>query len=378
MLNPNEYRINLNDRNFDLVKVLTKVAKKVSWQYDLKGGCGQCTIDLAMDPDDMEEIISADYDVQIFMEDAFSGTNLVYRGYVETEKPVEGETKSVQLQVFGYSGQLRRVRVAKTYEGMEISTIIKDILDTYVLSDTGIIYDDADIETTSFSVDKVVFDCMADAAIKTLAGLDGRMEWGVDRDRKFFFKVRSSEIRHILRYKIDVDRDDTINDYGSIINRLYIKGGKNEDGVQFEDTINNSESQALYRLRSRIESNSAILTSSVSQRYGAMILAAEAQIQRRGTIKLTKSKRFFEETVPVGRTCLVGEAIPSVKFYGDDDAIYGSFKYGGLASYEIGKIMYEVGDEGMSVNINVGQARPDVAEYIKRLEFEISQIRNVT
>lgn len=375
MVNPTRYTVELRNKNFELIKILTKFVRGLSWEYVRIGGCGRCSMNLAMLLDTLENV-SADCDIQIRLENSSGGTDLAYRGYIETDKPILSKQDKIQLQTFGYVGQLKRVRVNKTYNNQEISVIVKDILDTFVIPNTSIIYDTSDIEGTQFVVDTIEFDEMADSALRILAELAGSIEWGVDRNRKFFFKTKSDATRHYLRLKKEITNYDTINDYGSIVNRLIIKGGM-LNGSQFVDTINNDESQTSYGLRTQIISNSAIVTSSVSQQYGTMVLAEKAKIQRRITVKVTKNTKFFEDTIPLGRLSLLGETVYQAKQYGDDDAIYGTFKYGGQASLQINKIQYKITDERTEVNINGGASRPDISEQIKKLEFEINQLRNV-
>ena len=373
MTNPTAARIELRNRNFDLVKVLDKIRKDVSWDYNRIGGCGNCNISLAA-----EELmdIGADYDIQMRLEDGLGGTNLVYRGYAESNRPIVDVRPSLTLQGFGYYGQLARVKVKHTYTTQEISLIVKDILDNYVLPDTSITYSAADIEATGFTIDSIDFDDMADKALKTLADIAGKIEWGVDVNRNFFFKAQDDAVKYRLRYGIDIAKYDPVDEYRDIINRIYIKGGT-IGGVQFEETVDNLESQGYYGLRSIVKSNSSILTSAVAQRYGTMILAETAKVQKRVSLRIANNSIFFEQTLPMGRISVIGKNIVSAKKYGDADAIYGRFKYGGNPSFQVDRISYKIMNEGTQATISGGYAKPDIAEQIKRLDFEISQIRNV-
>lgn len=366
-MDPLGYSVELRNRYFDKVSIITKYSKDLSWEYAREGGYGRGSILLAMDYDALQNLIGPDYDVQIFVE-----TNgLIFRGYVDGDTPTVNLPDGIKVSLYGYMGQLQRVRVLETYTGQEVSVIVEDILDTYIVPNTKITYDAADIETTPYTPDSLVFDCMADEAIKTLAALAGNYEWGVDRNRKFFFKVKTNEVKHYLKYKIDVQKYEAYNDYSKIINRLYIKGGSS-----FTATVSNSESIASYGLREKIVSNSSITTSAVAQRYGSMVLADEARIHRRATINLINTTRFMENTTPIGRFKIVGEDNVAAKKYGAADAIYGTFKYGGGFSLEINKIDYHLRDEAMDISINAGFTKPDIANQIKRLENDIQQIRN--
>ena len=371
MPNPSVYTVELRNKTFDLIKVLTPFTKKLSWGYGRIGGCGTASIDLSMDADELQNVVQPDYEIQVWLETH----GLVYRGYLEGDTPAVKSKESIKLSISGYVTQLKRIRVNHTYTSDEISVIVKHILDNYITPNTSITYDSADIETTSYTADSLEFDVMADSAIETLSALAGNFEWGVDRNRKFFFKAMDSSVRHYAKYKIDIDSYDTYNDYSNIKNRLYIKGGT-VGGSTFEATANNAESQTSYGLRERIASNSAIVSSAVAQRYGTMILAEEARIHRRATLKLKRCTQFFESTTPIGRIKIVGENIVQAKKYGASDAIYGQFKYGGDFSLEFNSIKYEIDDQGLNVNINAGFAKPHVALQLRQLEYEINQLRN--
>jgi len=351
--------------------VLSKVFKSLSWNWNRIGGCGDCSVIVSADNTVLDGI-TADSELKIMLNDNDdTGLKTVYRGFLVSHKPVRNLSDTIELTLSGYVSQLRRVRIKHTYAGMEVSAIVKDILDNYVLPITDILYDVADIENTNYVVDTITFDEMADSAIKTLADIAGMREWGVDVNKKFFFKARSSEILHYLRYKEVVVKYDTLNDWDNITNRIYLKGAD-----AFEKEANNSESQSLYGIREKILQVSSLSTNSVANRYCTMYFADNAKVTRRVTIKLERNKTFFENTVPLGKICVIDNSITRAKKYGEASAIYGAFKYGGLPSFQIDSIKYTLDNEGTTVNISAGQARPDLAESIKRLEFELEQLRN--
>lgn len=374
MANPVKFSLELRDQNGVLVDILNKYWTSVSWEYDRVGGCGRASVDLAV-PYDFLDKIGPDYDVQIWVEDETGLADLFYRGYVESHQPVLQETDKVSLSLSGYVGQLKRVRVAHTYTNMEVSAVIKDVLDSYVLPGTDITYDATDIEFSGFNIDTLEFDGMADDALTTLAELAGTFEWGVDRNRKFFCKRSTDAIRHYTRIGKDQGTFDSLDDYSLIYNKLYLKGGKVDD-VTFEDTVNNTESQTSYGIRSKIISNSAIVTSAVAQQYGTSVLTKEARIQRRVSITVPVNLKMYEKTTPLGALSVLSTPVPVAKKYGDTDAIYGAFKYGGIPSFQIDKLRYELQSEGMKLSITAGTARPNLYKLIKRLQYEIDQLRS--
>ena len=374
-MNPTRMSIELRDQNGVLIKVLNKLVKGLTWEYDRIGGCGRATLSLAAPYDFFQDNIGPDYDVRIWLEDETGIAKLWYRGYVESHKPTLQDNDSIDLSLFGYVGQLKRVRVAKTYSGMEVSAIVKDILDTLVIPSTDITYSSSDIVDTGFSVDTLTFDTMADSALKTLADLAGSYEWGVDVNKNFFFKPLSTVIRHYLRIGKEITLYDSLDDYSQIVNRIYLKG-KNTNGITFEDQIDNTESQESYGLRSQVVSNSAILTSAVSQKYGSGLLADQARVTRRISITVPKNLKFYESQLPLGSLSIITKTLPASKKYGDSDAIYGTFKYAGTPSFQIDKLAYKLANEGVDLTIQAGSQRPNIYLQIKQLQFEIDQLRS--
>lgn len=368
------YSIELRNKDFQLIKILNKDVNKLIWEYNRLGGYGRCSLILPVDYKELDAFMNPDFDIQIYLpnEDDTAG-RLVYRGYAENYRPMAINPDKVTLQFFGYIGQLKRIRINKTYTAQDINVIIKDIIENFVSVDTSIVFDESLITGPSFVVDTITFDETADGALRTLADLAGTAEWGVGSDRKFFFKERSNEIKHFSRFKVDINKLDIMNDYSRIINRLVIKGGSD-----FEEIVNNTESQAAFGLRTEITSNSSITTSSVAQQYGTSILLEKAAINSRANLSIVKNRKLFEETIPIGRISIITDSVQPSKQYNDADAIYGNLGviYGGQQSFQIDKIKYKLTSGGTNVVMNIGQARPDIALQIRRLEFEIDQIRN--
>lgn len=366
------YSIELRNTSFQLIKLITKEVKKLTWEFDNIGGCGRSTLTLPVDSNTLDDFMAPDVDLQIRLpNETDTGANVVYRGYAESHKPRTGKPDSISIEFFGYVGQLKRVRVNKTYTNEDVNDIIKDILNTFVVPDTNITFNESDISAPNFLVDTITFDTLADSAIRTIAELAGAVVWGVDVNRNFYFKTRIDIVNHYVRFPKDIDKYDAINDYSQIINRLIIKGGND-----FEETVNNTESQAFYGLRTLITSNSSITTSSVAQQYGSTILLSKAVINVRSNVKLIDNRKFFEESIPLGKINLLDKTVAQAKRYNDDDAIYGNFIYGGQPSFFINKIKYQLAGSGTNVTMNLGLIRPDISNDIKRLNFEIEQLRN--
>lgn len=367
-----QFTVELRDRNFDLIKIITPFISSLSWEFSSIGGCGRLTMSLALEGQNIEQFVAPDYEVRVNIWNSVTRTDvLFYRGFLEKFQPIDGAKASVSLSAAGYFNKLKRLRVNQTYQDAEVSTIVKDILDSFVTNATNITYDAADIDTVGYSIDQISFDTTAEKALQTLGDIANGFEYGVDRNLKFFFKRRSTNIENTVKVKKDLERYDEINDFAAIYNRLILKGGNG-----FNDVVNNTESQNAYGLREKIVSNSAIITSATAQRWGSGVLSEEARIRRRLKVSQVPNSRLVESILPLGRVAVIREPVSVAKRYGDSDAIYGRIKYGGLASYTIEKINYKMNSGGIDIDFDLGQPRPDIALHLKQLEFELSQIRN--
>lgn len=374
---PDRYSIFLRNPgpNGGTFEIFNQSISALQWEFNVVGGDGVCTMTAVL-PYEALPNLGPDADIQIYDTDENGVVQLFYRGYLESKEPILDINNQFNMSFTGYSGQLKRARVKKTYLNMELSAIVKDILDNYIVPNTGVTYDPVDIIITDFVPDVIQFDDLADVCLQTLADLAGNVQWGVDRFKNFFFKPLNENIVHILKVGKEVKLVDPIYDFSTIINRLIIKGGT-VDGVTFEDEVDNTESQRLYGLRTNIVSNSAIVTGSVSQQYGSQLLADQARIKMRASIDITKNKKLFEKTLPLGAFSLLTTPVPRVLVYNDPDAIYGTgVIYGSRWSFQAERITYVFADDGSEVTITGGAQTPDISLHIKKLEYQISQLRS--
>ncbi len=89
-----------------------------------------------------------------------------------------------------------------------------------------------------------------------------------------------------------------------------------------------------------------------------------------------KINKRYEATPPVGRLAVVQEPVATARKY--VVPIYGDgTRYGGLASFIIKKIKYVLFSNGsFNADFNLGLARPDLANELRQLQFEIENVSN--
>jgi hypothetical protein len=102
--------------------------------------------------------------------------------------------------------------------------------------------------------------------MQTLADVVGSREWGVDKDRKFFFKARSTDVG--FRFPLDDKILSFSNNTSSvdIINRVIVNGG-DVSGSAYREVIDYPASQHKWGRRDKVLSNSALVTSQVANQF---------------------------------------------------------------------------------------------------------------
>ena len=189
------YRVELRDRDMNFAKILDNRVFNIAWGYDAVGGCSGFSF--GADTRYCSEVdFGANFNVRIYRRNPDTLTyDLWYQGRIEVvTNNVTGKKEEISISGFGYQSELNDVIVNDSYTSDEISVIVKNVLDTYVTPNTNITYDSADIEATGFTPDSLDFSYVSAKEIfQKLADITGGIEWGVDKDRKFFFKAKSTK-----------------------------------------------------------------------------------------------------------------------------------------------------------------------------------------
>lgn len=367
-------RVELRDRSFNILEVLDKEFMSLSWGYSRNGGCDSFSFDLPREYCN-ERYISGDFNVRIYARnDTTQAYDLKYQGVVESKLPnVRGSEETISVQGHGYQAQLSRIYLdGVTFVSQEVSVIVKNILDNYVVPNTDITYDAGDITATSFTPSTITFNTDAQSALQTLADTTGTREWGVDKDRNFYFKQRSSTVglRFPLGGKVTgFSSDDSFKD---IVNRVIVQGG-DVAGVPYTATFNDTLSQLKYGRRDEVVQNSSITTSDVAQQLATSVLTDKSDVVRRARMELVNHETFIESTIPIPLLAIVARGV----LYGEK--YYGTFLYSGEVSYQVNRVTYRISDDGvLQANIEMGKLRPDLSEAIGQVEYELEQLRSAT
>ena len=362
-----EFRLELSDRSFSRLEFLDNEYSDLDWEFNQIGGCG--SLGFRLPRQFCQELnIAANFNIKLHRRAKVgTGWNLWWQGLVENKSPhIESKKEFVNISCQGYSTQLNRIHVDRNYGSQELSITLKHILDNDIVPNTNITYDAGDIQATSFTANSLEFNINAKEAVQTIADLSG-YEWGVNKDRKFYFKAKSSTVSHrfVLGGKVvKFFTDDVAQD---IVNRVIIKGG-NVAGSPFTATYNDTQSQLKWGRYDKFVSNSAIVTAEVAQQYANAIFNEKSTIVRRGSMQVVDLDDRIEETLPIPLMEMVSRGVA----YGERK--YGTFLYSGRINYFINKASYKYGNDGvLTTNLSIGVPTPSIGETIAQIEHKLRQ-----
>lgn len=368
-----DYKIVMSDRSFNVLEEIEDIASNISWDYNRIGGCGSFSFDVPVRYCE-ETFLGGSFNVKIYLKNySTNDFDLWYQGRVENKSHnVRAVNETISVSGSGYQSQLKDIIVNQDYASSEASAIVEDVLDNDIVPNTDITYDGGDITATSFTPDNIEFkDKDALDVMKTLADVVGSREWGVDADRKFFFKARSSDVG--FRFPLDGKVTSFSNDTSSvdIINRIIINGGDVSD-TPYREVINDLKSQRKWGRRDKVISNSSIVSTQVANQFAQATFSDYKDIVRSARLDLVDNIQI-EETVPIPLVQVVAKSIT----YGTRK--YGTFLYSGRIAYQVNRVSYKIDRvSGLVVSIQLGRLRPNVAEDLNQLEYRLDQLRQTT
>lgn len=366
-----DYKIVISDRLLRVVDEIQDIASNISWSYNRIGGCGSFSFDVPIRFCE-ETFLGGNFNVKIYIKNYTTGVyDLWYQGRIEDKgHNVRGVDEKISVRGNGYQSQLKDIYVDRDYSSDEASVIITDILDNDIVPNTDISYTySGNIEATSFTFDTLEVNKDAQDAISTIADVVGSREWGVDANRNFYFRQRSSSVG--FRFPIDDKVLQWNNDTSSvdISNRVIIIGG-DVSGSPFTRVVNDTVSQHKWGRRDKVVQNSSIVTNDVADQFALSIFADSNDITRRARLDLLL-KQQIEADIPIPLVQVLS------KFVTWGSKKWGTFLYSGRISYQVNRIGYKIDNLGnMIVSLELGHLRPNIAEDLNQLEHRIDQLAN--
>lgn len=390
MADATKYNIELRDKNGNLKQYLTPFAVSVDWEWRRVGGCGRANIKLAMEYRKID--FDADDDIQIRIGSG-SSSKLVYRGWIAKVTPTLKIGPEVKLDIRGYFDKLLKIVVhddgdEKVYENQSILTIATDIVDSFVTPNSSITK--GTIDAGAFVPDILSFKTTAKDALRTLADLEGQIEYGVDEDLNFFWRNESTTLVRKFFVGMDIERFERRINWDSLVNKIYFEGGELSDGSNFTRVAEASDSQDSFFLAEKIVSNSAITTGSVADQYTGSLLKDSSKPQLEMRARIVNTNIRLEDNIPMGRVAIHdADYDTSLNIWGKtanggSNLIYGTVVnggsgaiWGGSFSEQIERIKYELVDtfDRFNIDLTFGGTNSESSAKIKQIELILDSVR---
>lgn len=366
------FRLEIRDRNFVTKDILDDEALDISWAYSRIGGCGEFSFRLPRKRFS-ERAITGEYNVRLYNRNDVTGTYVLwYQGLINNKVPnVRGNSEDIEVSGHGYINQLDRIKFSTntTYTSTEASAIVTNILDNY-LGYTNVTYSASDITVTTFTFDSIEFKLGESilSAIQKIADTVGSREYGVDENRKFYFKQRSSSIGFRFLAGLNIANFQDNQDFSQIVNQVFVQGAQAGGTYYTAGPYNDLYSQAKYNLRTELLQNSSINTASVASQFATSYLTEKSEVSKRASCTLVNYEGQLEATIPIPLFAEISRNI----LYGQKK--YGTFLYSGVVSRIINRISYSLSNNNsLKINLDLGQLRPNLAEDLKQLEYKLEQ-----
>ena len=365
------YRVELRDRDDEFVGILDGRIGAINWGFSPVGGCAEFSF-RALSKYCNELQFGANFNVRILKRsDATKLYSIVYQGRIENTSPnLDPDKETIDVSGFGYQSALKDIIIeSETYTSTEISVIIKDLLDTYIVPNTDVSYDLADIESTGFTPTTIRFSYVTvQDAIKKLADIAGAVDYGVDANKKFYFLQNSENIGERFIVGKEISNLKITSSSREIGNRIIVLGA-DISGSKFVYTKDYAKSQAKYGRRDVLIQNSAVKTNDAAE---ALADARYEEIKGavdRGSFDLNK-EIILEENLPLGLIDIITREVTW------DEKEWDTFLWAGYGPFRVRKINYRIIDEDsrLKSSVEFGEPYPDIVENINQLKYSLDNV----
>lgn len=212
-----------------------------------------------------------DYQTRVDLHLAHSQTPS-WSGYVDDVPGGLASDKKFKYQLSGYFKQLDEIIINRNFQGVELSEIVRRLVLEEVVPNSQIQVDWRRINRVGYVVQDTRFHYVKmRKALEQLAGLAWGYDFGVDANRMFFFRKRSTEITE-ERVWVEGKHFDSVKpetDSSDVANKLYVKSGKlQEDGGNFVTIVQDDDSIDAYGVRTDVVTAPSILDDADAERWG--------------------------------------------------------------------------------------------------------------
>lgn len=370
-MNQQSVLVRLYDKNGDKIDEL-QMKSNVTWEWNRKGGCGQCQVTFPTTDDSyIHDYLRPGANVEIYTK--LDGVEtLRYAGkLIRPTRSVQNNQEVIVGTFYGYLIELSGQTVVRNYIGSGIKTIMQDVLDQDVSPNTSITYLDADIDDPGYSIESISLNHLTQDAMSLLVSLAGNYEWGVDQNKRFFFKATDPNVKHIFILGQDVINYTEERQDDQIVNQLDLYGAND-----VSTTITCDMSVSIYGLKkaSPIYDHS-ILGLSDLNRLGVSILKKASGAIHSVKFNIIKADVFIEQTLPIGAAAVNRQQFRNRPKYGTSHKYGTKIRYGNIKRDQFENIVYEIRSGAILATATLINDIPNISDLQKRFEFEIKELQ---
>lgn len=296
--------------------------------------------------------IAIDYNQRVDIR-LFGDSKPWYSGYILT-RPIEGTTaEEREYTGYGFFQQLEYVIVNKTYSGIDIAAIAKDIVANDIEPGTGARYNGSKIYSTDYTASGLTFDyATAKDALKQLSEFAANYIYGVDEHRDVYFKPLDTEINENSRFWVGYHVQEFLpeEDVSTVVNYVYVQGGTLDDGgsnIMYETS--DASSMAKYGKRAAVLSIPSAYAEEDAARWGENELDKAKEPKRTAKVEGISNEIKRRNIRPEGMARIT--------------TFDGAHSY----DYPIQKVTYKLSGEGIIMTMELGEYTKGLDQIILKM-----------
>lgn len=354
------YYINIYDYNDAFVSRLQ--AYNVSFQLTRFGYLDNMTFSIAKKVED-ELGLNLNYKCTLYINDT-----PVASGFVNTISSSLKNVDEKNITCNGYIKQLNYIKISKVYKNVDVSDIVKDIIDFcatkrgFRIDATNSMYHKSGFIVDEFVVEnqnalEVINTCsvIAGSGGESYSGESLNWNYGVDENMCFYFVPKGSEIVETFVIGRDIESfeyEESQDELKTVVN-LY--GGQLEDGTNKIFTyLADDITLNAFGYREEDITNTNITTKQVADIYASAIL-----------------RELLTPSVRANITVLTKKVI---RPYGLIKVI---FSNGVEKVFAISNIDYTITTNGLVANITLGKARGSMPLLFRKFFYTLNMMQNL-
>jgi hypothetical protein len=311
-----EFQIEIRNSAGSLEGLLVRNILGLQWAFLRKGGCDKASFFLIDPPDffhcDAEVFLR--HDVQIKL-DVGSGMSTWWRGYVDDARMILGKPLQLAISASGWIYRLERISIVGLgftedeggvlFENLDAAAIARQLIDRANTQGAGLSYSMSSVPDSGFIIEMIQFNESILSALKTLADLAGDAEYGVDRQKNFYFIRKSSTIGNVFVTGKDILSFDYSKTIQRLVNRIFLIG---ED--PYRKRLDDTASQTDWGIQSEVIRQPSINNDTDAAQWGAAIFANMSRPISRAQVTLGINNNLrIEEAIPIEKVRIKGPRI---------------------------------------------------------------------